>query len=106
MFGMGTQYLDIKYAGGTWVTGVAKRTNGEFELTDEPVETNIEDDRLNIYVSPVWGPGLEDGIGFGGHGIDECDVIGIKTTDTGDGIDWDELLLALPEDWDVGLVGY
>lgn len=106
MFGLGTQYLDVKYAGGTWVTGVAKRTNGEFELTDEPVETDIEDDSLNVYVSPVWGPGLTDGIGFGVHGIDECDVLGIKTTDSDDSIVWYELLLALPDNWEVGPIGY
>lgn len=106
MFGMGTGYLDIKYAGGTWVTGVAERTNDEFELTDEPVEFDLEDETLNVYVSPVWGPGLTDGIGFGVHGINECDVLGMETSTSEDGMDWQSLLLMLPDDWDVSPVGY
>jgi hypothetical protein len=100
MFGMGTQYLDIKYAGGTWLSGIAQRTNGEFQPTGEPVEVELTEDMLVAYGPPGWGPALGERLGFGVHGIDACDVIGMgyAISESGD-LMWESLDLTLPEGW-------
>lgn len=101
MFGMGTQYLDIKYAGGTWLSGIAERANGEFQPTGETVDVELTQDMLVAFAPLGWGPALGERIGFGVHGLDECDVLGMgySMSDSGD-LMWDSLELELPGGWE------